>query len=82
MRMYQPDSIAAFTTGNWKSYLDSVNENDARDYEAYNEKARVKDLTLDPTAFPMPKCCRPASAWAGSRPPPLLATLTATVTPT
>lgn len=44
--MYMPDSIAAFTTGGY-TWLITANEGDDR-----GETARVKDLTLDPKAFP------------------------------
>lgn len=49
--MYQPDSIASYRVGNL-TYLVTANEGDARDYDGYAEEARVKDLTLDPVAFP------------------------------
>lgn len=49
--MYQPDAIAAFEV-NGVPYLISANEGDARDYDGFSEEDRVKDLTLDPTAFP------------------------------
>lgn len=55
--MYQPDSIAAFTGQDGKTYIVSANEGDSREYEDDNgngfvEEARIKDLKLDPTAFP------------------------------
>ncbi|MCB0015905.1 MAG: choice-of-anchor I family protein, partial [Anaerolineales bacterium] len=49
--MYQPDAIAAFTIRG-QQYLITANEGDARDYDGYSEEERVKDLELDPTAFP------------------------------
>lgn len=49
--MYQPDAIKAFAVGG-TNYVATANEGDARDYDAYSEEDRVKDLTLDPTAFP------------------------------
>lgn len=49
--MYQPDAIKAFED-NGQVYIISANEGDARDYSAYSEEARVKDLILDPTVFP------------------------------
>ncbi|WP_421946930.1 choice-of-anchor I family protein [Phaeodactylibacter xiamenensis] len=51
--MYQPDAIDYFTVGG-QSYLISVNEGDARDYDGYSEEARVEDdeYVLDPTTFP------------------------------
>ncbi|MBP0025217.1 MAG: choice-of-anchor I family protein [Roseofilum sp. SID2] len=44
--MFMPDSIAAFEA-NGQTYYVIANEGDARD-----EDERIKDLTLDPTAFP------------------------------
>ncbi|MGB0695827.1 MAG: choice-of-anchor I family protein [Rhodospirillaceae bacterium] len=49
--MYQPDSIAAFEVGG-RTFIATANEGDARDYDGWSEEARVKDLTLDATAFP------------------------------
>ena len=49
--LYQPDAIAAFAIEG-TTYLVTANEGDARDYDGYSEEARIKDLTLDPTAFP------------------------------
>jgi hypothetical protein len=49
--MYQPDAIANFRSGD-RHYLITVNEGDARDYDAFAEEERVTDLTLDPAAFP------------------------------
>lgn len=49
--MYQPDAIAAYEV-NGTTYLVTANEGDARDYSAYAEEERVKDLTLDTVAFP------------------------------
>ena len=49
--MYNPDAIAWFETGG-SAYVITANEGDSRDYDGYSEEARVKDLTLDPTAFP------------------------------
>lgn len=49
--MYQPDAIAAYSTLG-RTYVVSANEGDARDYDGYSEEERVKDLVLDPTAFP------------------------------
>ncbi len=49
--MFMPDAIAAFTSRS-QQYLLTANEGDARDYDGYAEEARVKDLDLDPTAFP------------------------------
>lgn len=49
--MYLPDALAAFEVGG-ETYLVSANEGDARDYDGFSEESRVKDLTLDPAAFP------------------------------
>ncbi len=49
--MYQPDGIASFTLRN-RTYLIMANEGDARDYDGLEEEDRVKDLDLDPSAFP------------------------------
>ena len=48
--MYQPDAIATFQAGG-ETFIISVNEGDARDYECFSEEVRVDDLTLDPTVF-------------------------------
>ncbi|MEA5512648.1 choice-of-anchor I family protein [Nodularia sp. UHCC 0506] len=44
--MFMPDAIASYAA-NGRTYYVTANEGDSRD-----EDARVKDLTLDPTAFP------------------------------
>lgn len=49
--MFQPDSIASYTAKG-RTYLVTANEGDARDYDCFAEEERVKDLTLDPAAFP------------------------------
>lgn len=49
--MYQPDAIT-YRMINGTGYILSANEGDARDYDAYSEEERIKDVTLDPTAFP------------------------------
>jgi len=49
--MYQPDAIAVFSAQG-KTWLATANEGDAQGWKAFNEEARVKDLKLDPTAFP------------------------------
>lgn len=49
--MFQPDAIAAYTAAS-KTYIVTANEGDSRDYDGFSEEARVKDLDLDPTAFP------------------------------
>lgn len=52
--IYQPDAIASFEI-HAQTYLITANEGDARDYDAFSEQKRVKDLKLDPTAFPNAK---------------------------
>ena len=47
--MYQPDAIAAYETGPF-TWIATANEGDA--LADGSEEARVKDLDLDPTAFP------------------------------
>ncbi len=49
--LYQPDGIAAYAVKG-RPYLVTANEGDARDYDCFAEEIRVKDLALDPTAFP------------------------------
>jgi hypothetical protein len=49
--MYQPDAIKSYSF-NGSTFIVSANEGDSRDYNAYSEEERVKNLTLDPTAFP------------------------------
>lgn len=48
---YMPDAIATVNI-NGANYILTANEGDARDYDAYTEEERLKDITLDPTAFP------------------------------
>jgi secreted PhoX family phosphatase len=49
--MYMPDMIEIVTiAGN--DYIITANEGDSRDYSGYSEEARVRDLILDPVAFP------------------------------
>lgn len=48
---YLPDAISSFELGA-NTFLITANEGDTRDYDAYGEEERVKDLDLDPTAFP------------------------------
>ncbi|KYC35649.1 alkaline phosphatase [Scytonema hofmannii PCC 7110] len=52
--MYQPDGITSFEI-HGQTYLITANEGDARDYDGFSEQKRVKDLKLDPTAFPNAK---------------------------
>lgn len=49
--MYQPDAIAAFRIGS-QNYFITANEGDSRDYPGFTEEARVKNMSLDATAFP------------------------------
>lgn len=49
--MYQPDAIAYYSV-NEVAYLVIANEGDARDYDGFSEEVRVRDLTLDPIAYP------------------------------
>jgi 2',3'-cyclic-nucleotide 2'-phosphodiesterase (5'-nucleotidase family) len=49
--MYQPDGIARFQAGG-KTYLLTANEGDARAWGDFEEEVRLKDASLDPTAFP------------------------------
>ncbi len=49
--MYMPDSIASYAF-NGRTYYVTANEGDARDYDTWTEEFRVKDLSLDITAFP------------------------------
>ncbi len=49
--MYQPDAIAAVTPSG-TTYLITAKEGDSRDYDNFSEEARIKDLALDPAAFP------------------------------
>lgn len=50
--MYQPDGIAVLQNGGGIPHLFTVNEGDVREWDAYKENVRIKDLQLDPTAFP------------------------------
>ncbi len=49
--LYLPDAIVSFAA-HGKTYLVTANEGDARDYDGFAEEARVRDLPLDPVAFP------------------------------
>ena len=50
--MYQPDEAKYFQMGR-RHYVFTANEGDKRDFFTnFNEVAKVKDLKLDPTAFP------------------------------
>lgn len=48
---YLPDAIESFELGA-NTFLITANEGDTRDYDTYGEEERVKDLDLDPIAFP------------------------------
>ncbi len=48
---YHPDAIT-FAKIRGGRYLITANEGDARDYDGFSEEDRVKDLPLDPIAFP------------------------------
>jgi hypothetical protein len=49
--MYMPDAISNYKRRG-KEYIVLANEGDSRDYTGYSEETRVKDLALDPIAFP------------------------------
>ena len=49
--MYQPDGMVGYLTCD-AFYLITANEGDSRDYDGYSEEERIKDLDLDPVAFP------------------------------
>jgi 2',3'-cyclic-nucleotide 2'-phosphodiesterase / 3'-nucleotidase / 5'-nucleotidase len=49
--MYMPDAIASYSFRG-QTYIVTANEGDARDYGGFSEEVRVKDLELDPVAFP------------------------------
>ena len=48
---FMPDAISSFQVGG-TTFLITANEGDTRDYDGFGEEERVKDLDLDPTAFP------------------------------
>jgi len=48
---YLPDAIAVLDYKGQSVFL-TANEGDSRDYDGYSEEERVKDLLLDPLAFP------------------------------
>ena len=50
--MYMPDGAVAYTAPAGGEYVVTANEGDAREYDCFAEEERVKDLDLDPTAFP------------------------------
>lgn len=49
--MFLPDAITSFMIDG-QEYLLTANEGDAREYDTFVEEERIKDLTLDPVAFP------------------------------
>lgn len=49
--MYMPDAITSYSFRG-RSYIVTANEGDSRDYDGYSEEVRIKDLNLDPSAFP------------------------------
>lgn len=49
--LFQPDAIGAYSF-NGETFYVTANEGDARDYDGYSEVERIKDVILDPTAFP------------------------------
>ena len=49
--IYQPDAIASYRFRG-RTCIVTANEDDARDYKGFSEEVRVKDLDLDPDAFP------------------------------
>lgn len=49
--LYQPDTIQAYEA-NGSLYIVSADEGDPRSYEGFDETARVRELRLDPEAFP------------------------------
>lgn len=49
--MYQPDALASYEVKG-ETFIITANEGDGRDYDGFSEEAEVKDLVLDPTAFP------------------------------
>lgn len=52
--LYLPDAIGSYLA-NGRQYLVTANEGDAREYGTFVEEARIKDLSLDSTAFPNAK---------------------------
>ncbi|MBS7253472.1 choice-of-anchor I family protein [Flavobacterium branchiicola] len=49
--MFMPDAISHFTSNN-VPYFVTANEGDAREYTAYSDIKRMKDMKLDATVFP------------------------------
>lgn len=50
--LYQPDTIRMFVARDGRRYLVTADEGDTRGYPGFDETARVRDLKLDPEAFP------------------------------
>jgi hypothetical protein len=48
---YMPDAITSYKF-HGMTYIVSANEGDSRDYDGFSEEERIKDLVLDPVAFP------------------------------
>jgi len=48
--IYQPDAIAVLEK-NGTPFLFTVNEGDAREYDAFEEAERIRNITLDPAVF-------------------------------
>lgn len=49
--MYQPDGMACWTAGD-TTYVLTANDGKDRDTSGFSERTRIKDVPLDPTAFP------------------------------
>ena len=49
--MYAPDLLGAYRASG-ETYLVTPNEGNPRNKDGFSERARVRDLVLDPTAFP------------------------------
>jgi len=49
--VYMPDAIK-YLKINGMEYIITANEGDSRDYDGFGEEERIKDIILDPTAFP------------------------------
>lgn len=49
--VYMPDAISSINISG-STYWLTANEGDGRDYDGYSSETRIKDLTLDETAFP------------------------------
>ena len=50
--MFMPDGIDAYTAADGREYVVTANEGDGRDYPGFTDEARVRDVVLDPAAFP------------------------------